>query len=61
MTTYGYDSASRLSSLADNLAGTTSDQSVTFSYNPASQIAQLTRSNTAYAWTDVRRQPRLHR
>src|SRR3546814_14940087 len=24
-----------------------------FTYNPASQIAQATRSNTAYSWTDA--------
>jgi RHS repeat-associated protein len=48
---YGYDAASRLTQLADNLTGTAYDQTLGFGYNPASQIASNTRSNDAYAWT----------
>jgi RHS repeat-associated protein len=44
---YTYDSVSRLTQLADNLAGTAYDQTLGFGYTPAGQIA----SNTAYAWT----------
>lgn len=50
-TTYGYDAVSRLSSLALDFAGTTNDLTLTYSYNPASQIASTTRSNDLYAWT----------
>ena len=50
-TTLTYDAVSRVSSLAHDLAGTTYDQTTTFTYNPAGQIASTTRSNDAYAWT----------
>ncbi|HEY1606692.1 MAG TPA: RHS repeat-associated core domain-containing protein [Allosphingosinicella sp.] len=48
---YGYDAVSRLTSFSDNISGTTYDQTLGFSYNPASQIIQNTRSNDTYAWT----------
>jgi RHS repeat-associated protein len=48
---YGYDAAGRPSQIADDLAGTSHDQVLGFSYNPAGQIVQNTRSNDAYAWT----------
>ncbi|MFV3129878.1 RHS repeat domain-containing protein [Niveispirillum sp. KHB5.9] len=44
-TGYGYDAINRLSSLSHNPAGTDFDQSVTFSYNAASQIAERVASN----------------
>jgi RHS repeat-associated protein len=50
-TTYGYDAVSRLTSLGHDLAGTTYDQTLGFSYDPAGGITQNTRSNDAYAWT----------
>lgn len=50
-TSYGYDAVSRLTSLILDLPGTTYDQSLGFSYNPAGQAVQNTRSNDAYAWT----------
>lgn len=50
-TNYGYDASSRLSSLTQDLSGTTYDQTLGFSYNPANQIIQNTRSNDNYAWT----------
>jgi hypothetical protein len=39
-----------LTSLGHDLASTTYDDSLGFSYNPASQIKQNTRSNDTYAW-----------
>lgn len=50
VTSYGYDPVSRLANWAENLTGTTNDQSATYSYNPASQIAGTTRANDSYAW-----------
>jgi RHS repeat-associated protein len=50
MASYAYDAVSRLASLTDNPAGTTYDQTLGFSYNPASQITQATRSNDLFAW-----------
>jgi RHS repeat-associated protein len=47
---YGYDAVGRLSALARDMAGA-GDQSVTFAYNPASQIVTRASSNDAYAWT----------
>jgi len=49
-TSYGYDAASRLTSLSHDLAGTSYDLSLGFSYNPAGQLTSNTRSNDAYAW-----------
>jgi YD repeat-containing protein len=46
---YGYDPAGRLQSLGHDLAGTASDQALTFAYNPASQIVSRTSSNDSYA------------
>ena len=43
---YGYDAVSRLASLAQDLAGTYADLTPAFTYNPASQIATVTRSTT---------------
>lgn len=48
---YGYDPVSRLASLTNDLANTANDLSVTFAYNPASQIASTVRTGDAYAWT----------
>ena len=49
-TSYGFDPVSRLSSLTQNLSGTANDLTLGFSYSPASEIAQRTSSNDAYAW-----------
>ena len=51
VTSYGYDPVSWLTSLSENLAGTAKDQAATFTLNPAGQIAAVTRTNDAYAWT----------
>lgn len=50
-TSYGYDAIGRLSSLTNNLPASTYNNQWTFSYNPASQITQTTRSNDQFAWT----------
>lgn len=47
-TSYGYDAVSRLSSLGHNPAGTTQDQSVTFTYNGAGQIIERQASTETY-------------
>jgi YD repeat-containing protein len=39
-----------LSGLTHNLAGTASDVTFGYAYNPAGQITSRTRSNDAYAW-----------
>jgi RHS repeat-associated protein len=49
-TTYQYDPISRLNSLSQDLAGTSSDVGLTFSFNPAGQIASRDRNNDAFAW-----------
>ena len=48
---FTYDAVSRLASLTNDLSGTTNDLSVTFAYNPASQIASTVRTGDAYAYT----------
>lgn len=51
VTSYSFDPISRLSSLTQDLVGTTSDLTINgFTYNPASQIGALARSNDSYAW-----------
>lgn len=52
VTSYAYDGASRLQTLTDDLAGTASDRTATFTHNPAGQIINRTSSNDAYTWTD---------
>ncbi len=52
VTTYTYDPVSRLTTLTQNLTGTTNDLTIgTITYNPASQILATPRSNDLYAWT----------
>lgn len=50
-TTFGRDGVGRLSSLTLDFAGSASDTTTTFTYNPASQITQEVRSNDSYAYT----------
>jgi RHS repeat-associated protein len=52
-TTYGYDSVSRLNSLGQAFSNGAGSVSLGFSYNPASQLAQRTRTNDAYAYVDT--------
>jgi RHS repeat-associated protein len=47
-TTLVYDAVSRPQSWTDDLAGTASDVTSTFAYNPANQLVTKTRSNDAY-------------
>lgn len=49
---YSYDNSSRVSQVVEDLAGTSSDQTLDFSYNLTNQITQLVRSNDSYAWTN---------
>lgn len=49
-TFYGYDAASRLTSLSHDIAGTGSDVTYAYAHNPGSQITSLGRSNSAYAY-----------
>jgi YD repeat-containing protein len=51
VTSYAYDAASRLASLAQELAGAEGDAATTFRHNPAMQIASETRSNDRYQWS----------
>ena len=51
VTSYGFDPVSRLASLGEDFAGTTNDQTATFSYSPASQLTGFSRTNDLYAWT----------
>lgn len=48
---FGYDPAGRLNGLGHNFLGSGNDVAFTYGYTPASQIAQQTRNNDAYAWT----------
>ena len=48
---FTYDAVSRLASLTNDLSGTANDLSVTFAYNPASQIVSTVRTGDNYAWT----------
>ncbi|HEV2818085.1 MAG TPA: RHS repeat-associated core domain-containing protein [Allosphingosinicella sp.] len=52
VTGYSYDNVSRLTQIAHNLAGTSQDLTLDFSYDPAGAIATAARSNDAYAWTN---------
>ncbi|HEX8625793.1 MAG TPA: hypothetical protein VF782_12050, partial [Allosphingosinicella sp.] len=47
---YSYDAVSRLSQLVDNPTGATHDQTLGFTYNPASQIVSNTRTNDLFAF-----------
>ncbi len=47
---YSYNTALRLSQIADDLVGSSYDQTLGFIYNPAGQIASNTRSNDLLAW-----------
>ena len=47
---YGFDNADRLTSLGQDLSGTASDLTLSFVYNPASQVLSRGVSNTAYDW-----------
>jgi len=48
-----YDPISRLASHTNDLSGTASDLSATFSSNPASQFIQTVRTGDAYAFTQI--------
>ena len=50
-TVYGWDGASRLTSLTLNLSGTSQDATWTLGYNPAGQVVSRALSNSSYAYT----------
>jgi RHS repeat-associated protein len=50
-TSYAYDGASRLQTLTNDLSGTANDQTLSFTYNAASQATSRASSNDVYAWT----------
>lgn len=50
-TAYSFDPVSRLASLAQDVSGTGQDVTASFTHLPTGQIATVTRSNDAYAWT----------
>lgn len=50
-TTYSYDAALRLESLAQAVPNTANSVTYGFLYNPAGQISRRTISNTAYTWS----------
>ena len=52
-TSYAYDAASRLTSLAHDLAGASQDQSYAFTYNGAFQALTRNGSNAAYDWAPL--------
>jgi RHS repeat-associated protein len=52
VTSYQYDSVSRLQQLSHILAGTAANQTIGMSYNPADQIATRTSSNDEYSWIE---------
>jgi YD repeat-containing protein len=62
-TTYGYDTASRLASVAHDLAGTGQDQTRAFNYNPAAQSADahLVEPGVRLCPAEFRAQPRAER
>lgn len=45
-----YDAASRVAAASHNLSGTAHDMTRDFTYNPAGQIASVSRNNDIYAW-----------
>ena len=50
VTAYAYDGPGRLQTMSLDLAGTSRDHVLGFTYNPASQIQTRSASNDAYAW-----------
>lgn len=52
-TIYGYDAISRLNSLSHDLYSTPWDVTWSLSYNPASQLSSVTRSNEGYAYSSA--------
>jgi RHS repeat-associated protein len=53
ITRFGYDSAGRVNSIANDLNSAADDFTIGLTYNPASQIVQETRDNAAYSWSEA--------
>lgn len=49
--TYGYDGASRLTSLSHDVGGTAADVTFGYTYNPAGQMVSKSVSNSAYVYS----------
>jgi len=47
-TSYGFDTSSRINSLANNIGGTTYDNTATYTYSTSSKINKRTNSNTVF-------------
>ncbi len=52
-TSYGYDGIGRLTSMTNDLAGTSNDVTWTFGYNPASQIQSSSATSTVYDYKEL--------
>ena len=52
VTSYAYDSATRLQQLTQDLTGPAADLTIGMSYSPADQTTSRTSSNDDYAWTN---------
>ncbi len=52
VTDYGFDGASRLTDLDHDFSGTTHDNDLDFSYNPAGQVTLRTATNDVFAFLD---------
>jgi RHS repeat-associated protein len=52
-TRFGYDTAGRVNSIANDLNTAADDLTIGLSYSPASQLTQETRNNVAYSWTEA--------
>lgn len=50
---YGYDGLARLTSMNQRFLNNVGNASLTFGYNPASQVTSETRDNDDYAWRDA--------
>lgn len=50
VTNLGFDVLSRLTSLENDVTGSSNDQTLTFTHITSSQLATRTNSNTAYDW-----------
>ncbi|NJS14219.1 MAG: RHS repeat-associated core domain-containing protein [Sphingopyxis sp.] len=50
-TYYGYDPVGRMNALMQDIGGTSYDLTLSYGYNPASQMVTQTTSNDAYAYT----------
>jgi RHS repeat-associated protein len=55
-TGFAYDELSRLTQMASDMAGSSDDRTLGFSYTPAGQLSERTDSNSAYAFSQTSNQ-----